>query len=133
MKKGAIVAIVLSCVVGAGALTFAGVSWATTANNLGMYKMQLEYVYQRNLYELTDNINNIESDLGKLQVSTDKNVQSKYLANIVALANTAQDNIAILPIEHNAINDTTTFVNQLSGFCLVLQQNLVAKWNTFVV
>ena len=125
MKKGAIVAIVLSCVVGAGALTFAGVSWATTANNLGMYKMQLEYVYQRNLYELTDNINNIESDLGKLQVSTDKNVQSKYLANIVALANTAQDNIATLPIEHNAINDTTTFVNQLSGFCLVLQQSLV--------
>ena len=125
MKKGAIAAIVLSCVVGAGALTYAGVSWATTANTLGMYKTQLEYVYQRNLYELTDNINNIESNLSKLEVSTDKNVQSKYLSNIVALANTAQDNIATLPIEHNAINDTTTFVNQLSGFCLVLQQDLI--------
>ena len=125
MKKGAIVAIVLSCVIGAGAVTYAGVSWATTANNLGLYKSQLEYVYQRNLYELTDNINNIESNLSKLKVSTDKQVQEKYLANIVALANTAQDNIATLPIEHNAINDTTTFVNQLSGFCLVLQQGLV--------
>ncbi len=124
MKKGAIVALVLACVVVAGAITYTGINWGMTANQLGSYKMQLEYVYEQNFYELAENINNIESNLSKLKVSTDKSVQEKYLANIVALSNSAQDNIATLPINHNAINDTTTFINQLSGFCLVLQQNI---------
>lgn len=124
MKKGAIVAIVLSSVLAVGAITFTGISWGMTANTLGEYKNQLEYVYQRNLYELTDNINNIESNLSKLKVSTDSQVQQKYLANIIAEANSAQNNIATLPIEHNAINNTTTFINQLSGFCLIQQQNI---------
>lgn len=124
MNKWAITAIVLGCVLAVGTITWTGISWGTTANTLGMYKNQLEYVYERNLYELTDNINNIESNLSKLKISTDSQVQEKYLANIVALANSAQNNIATLPIEHNAINDTITFINQLSGFCLVLQQDL---------
>ena len=124
MKKGAIIGITLACVLVAGVITFTGVQWGLTANQLGSYKMQLEYVYERNFYELADNINNIESNLSKLSVSTDKSVQEKYLANIVALSNSAQDNLATLPIDHNAINDTTTFINQLSGFALVLQQSI---------
>lgn len=126
MKKGAIVAIVLSSVLAVGAITFTGVQWGMTANTLGSYKNQLEYVYQRNLYELTDNINNIESNLSKLKVALDSQVQQKYLANIIAEANAAQNNMATLPIEHNAINDTTTFINQLSGFCLIMQQDIAA-------
>ncbi|MBO5102696.1 MAG: germination protein YpeB [Clostridia bacterium] len=124
-RKGWIItASVLGAVLVAGAITWTGISLGTTMNALGQYKTQLEYVYERNLYELTENINNIESNLSKLKVSTDSQVQERYLASTVALANTAQNNIAVLPIEHNSINDTISFVNQLSGFCLVLQQNL---------
>ncbi|MBQ7977139.1 MAG: germination protein YpeB [Clostridia bacterium] len=126
MKKVTIVAIVLGTVLAVGAITFTGINWGMTSNAMGQYKNQLEYVYQRNLYELTDNINNIESNLSKLKVSTVPKVQEKYLSNVVAQANAAQDNIATLPIEHNAVNDTITFINQLSGFCLILQQNLAA-------
>lgn len=126
MNKWAITSIVLGCVLAVGAITWAGISWGTTANMLGEYKTQLEYVYERNLYELTDNINNIESNLSKLKVSTDSKVQEKYLANIVALSNSAQNNIATLPIEHNAINNTITFINQVSGFCLILQEDLAS-------
>lgn len=126
MKKWAIALTIVGCVLAVGAVTFTGVSWGLTSNSLGIYKTQLEYVYERNLYELTDNINNIESNLSKLKVATDAKVQERYLANVVALANSAQNNIATLPIEHNAINKTTTFINQLSGFCLVLQQDLAS-------
>ena len=124
-RKGWIItASILGAIVVAGAITWTGISLGTTMNTLGNYKTQLEYVYQRNFYELTDNINNIESNLGKLKVSTDSGMQEKYLASTIALANSAQDNIATLPIEHNSISDTTTFINQLSGFCLILQQDI---------
>ncbi len=111
-------------VVLAGAVTFTGISLGMTTNALGQYKTQLEHVYQRNLYELTENVNNIESNLAKLRVCTDPQVQERYLASVVALSNTAQDNISTLPIEHNSISDTIKFVNQLSGYSLILQQNL---------
>lgn len=123
-KVWKIVTLSLCGVILAGAVTWTGVSLGMTTNALGQYKNQLEYVYERNLYELTDNINNIESNLAKLKNSTDSQVQERYLASLVALANTAQDNIATLPIEHNAINSTTKFVNQLSGYSLIMQQNL---------
>lgn len=123
-KTWMILGIVSLSILLAGAITWTGISLSMTTNALGQYKSQLEYVYERNLYELTDNINNIESNLGKLKVCTDAQVQERYLASLVALSNTAQNNIATLPIEHNAINDTTKFVNQLSGYTLILQQNL---------
>lgn len=123
-KAWIITSLVLCGVVLAGAITWTSIGLGMTTNALGVYKTQLEYVYQRNLYELTDNVNNIESNLGKLKVSTDAQLQERYLASLVALANTAQNNIATLPIEHNSISETTKFVNQLSGYSLILQQNL---------
>lgn len=122
-KVWKIVTLSLCGVILAGATVWTGVSLGMTTNALGQYKNQLEYVYERNLYELTDNINNIESDLAKLKNSTDAEVQERYLGSLVALANTAQDNIATLPIEHNAINSTIKFVNQLSGYALIMQRN----------
>ncbi len=123
-KLWKIITLSLCGVLFVGAITWTGISLGMTTNALGQYKNQLEYVYERNLYELTDNINNIESNLAKLKNSTDAEVQERYLGSLVALANTAQDNIATLPIEHNSINDTIKFVNQLSGYSLILQQNL---------
>jgi len=124
MRKLAIVSLALAGVISLGAILFTSISWGNTANALGDYKNQLEYVYQRNLFELIDNINNVESNLSKLQVSSSNSVQSKLLSNIVAETNAAQSNLASLPIEHNAISSTTTLINQLSGFCLVKQQSL---------
>lgn len=123
-RNGLIIALVVLAVIMAVAVTVTGVSLSMTTNTLGQYKTQLEYVYERNFYELTDNVNNIESNLGKLKVCTDAEVQERYLGKIVALSNATQSNISTLPIEHNAINETIKFTNQLSGYALVLQQNL---------
>ena len=127
MKKKSIIITftILGGILLAAGIVWGGISLNNSMNALGEYKSQLEYVYERNFYELSDNMNNIESGLAKLKVSTDRNVQQRYLASIVAQSNMAQNNIAVLPIEHNAINETTKFVNKLSGFCLVLQQKLM--------
>jgi len=124
MKKIAIISLALAGVISLGAIIYTSISWSQTSNELGEYKNQLEYVYERNLFELIDNVNNVESNLAKLQVSSSKDVQSRYLSNLVATSNSAQNNLAALPIEHNAISSTTNLINQLSGFCLVKQQSL---------
>ena len=124
MKKIAIISLVLASVLSVGAITFTAISWGNTASALGDYKDQLEYVYQRNLFELIDNVSNVETDLSKLQVSSSVGVQQKYLSTIIANTNSAQNNLATLPIEHTAIDKTTTFINQLSGFCLIQSRKL---------
>ena len=125
MKKSTIITLsILGAIVGTVA---GGVLYFDKANEANEYKSRLEYVYQQNFYELVDNVNNIESDLSKLSVATDKAVQNQYLSNITSLANNAQDNISVLPIEHNAINDTITYLNQLGGYTSILQDTLVNK------
>ena len=124
MKKTVILPLVLAGVMSIGAIIFTAVSWGSTASALDDYKNQLEYVYERNLFELIENMNNVENDLSKLQVSSSVAVQQKYLSTIIANTNSAQNNLSSLPIEHNAIDKTLTFVNQLSGFCIIQSERL---------
>ena len=125
MKKSTFIALsVVFAVVG----TVAGsILYFTKVNEVNDYKARLEYVYQQNFYELVDNVNNIESNLSKLTVSTDSKMQNEYLSKIATLSNDAQNNISVLPIEHNAINDTITYLNQLGGYTSVLQANVAQQ------
>lgn len=124
MKKRYIVLTVALAVVIAGGITFGGISWASTANMLGNYKSQLDYVYRMNFYELVDNVNDIESDLGKLSVTTNNNNASKYVSNILNASSSAQNNITQLPLNHQTIDNTIQFINQLGGFMYSLQTQM---------
>ena len=104
-----------------------GIMYFSKVNEANEYKSRLEYVYQQNFYELVDNVNNIESNLSKLTVSTDSERQNEYLSKIATLSNNAQNNISVLPIEHNAINETITYLNQLGGYTSTLQNELVSN------
>ena len=123
MKKS--VFITLSVIFAVVGTVVGSVLYFNKNNEAQEYKSRLEYVYQQNFYELVDNVNNIESNLSKLSVSTDKNMQNQYLSKISTLSNNAQDNISVLPIEHNAINETITYLNQLGGYTSTLQQDIV--------
>lgn len=123
MKKSliltfAIIGAIIGSVVG-------GVLYFNKAQEADYYKSQLEYVYQQNFYELVDNVNNIESNLSKLSIATTPKMQNDYLTKISTLASNAQDNISVLPIEHNSINDTITYLNKLGGYTSTLQKSLV--------
>lgn len=94
----------------------------TKINN---YKEQLNSTYQNNLYSLCDSTNNIEMDLSKLLVAQNKNLQEKYLTEIVSLCEASQNSLASLPLNHQSLSNTYKFVNQLGGYCFVLNQNLI--------
>ena len=127
MKKSVIITL---SIIGAIFGTVVGsVLYFDKANEANNYKSQLEYVYQQNFYELVDNVNNIESNLSKLTVSTDKTMQNQYLSKVSTLSSNAQDNISVLPIEHNAINETITYLNTLGGYTSTLQANLIDNKN----
>lgn len=112
-----------------GALIFCAVSWSNSVNALGEYRNQLNYVYRQNFYELTDNINEIETNLGKVSVSTSNSDLSRYMSNITKASSSAQSNITQLPIAHNTIDNTITFINQLNGYVYTLQTKLSSGTN----
>lgn len=127
MKKSLIITLsILGAVIGG---VVGGVLYFNKVEEANYYKSQLEYVYQQNFYELVDNVNNIESNLSKLTIATDKNMQNQYLSKVSTLASNAQDNISVLPIEHNAINETITYLNKLGGYTSTLQKEIVKGEN----
>ena len=125
MKKATF--IVLSVIFAVVGTAIGSVLYFNKNNEANEYKSRLEYVYQQNFYELVDNVNNIESNLSKLSVATDSKMQNEYLSKISTLSNNAQNNISFLPIEHNAINDTITYLNQLGGYTSTLQVDIVSN------
>ncbi len=127
MKK--ITIIITSVVLGIVGTVAGTIMYFGKVNEANDYKSKLEYVYQQNFYELVDNVNNIESNLSKLTVSTNASQQNDYLSKVSTLANNAQNNISVLPIEHNAINETITYLNQLGGYTSTLQQELISQKN----
>jgi len=126
MKKLYLILTISLAVVLVGVVTAFGITFANTTNALGAYKSQLNYVYQQNFYELVDNVNNIESDLGKLSITTSSTNASKYLTNLSNTTSSAQDNISTLPIEHDSITDTIKFINQLGGFVYTKQTQIAS-------
>lgn len=125
MKKSLL--ITLSVIFGVVGTVVGSVLYFNKSAEANDYKSRLEYVYQQNFYELVDNVNNIESNLSKLSVSTDGVTQNQYLSKISTLSNNAQNNISVLPIEHNSINETITYLNQLGGYTSTLQEEIISK------
>lgn len=124
MRKLTIAVVTLSVLL-ASSLTALGIVWGVYSMQVNDYKVQLENVYQNNFYELSDNINNIESNLSKLSVVPNKDLTEKYLTEVVSLCNDAQDNLASLPLEHETIDEATKYINQLGGFAFILHQKIV--------
>ena len=75
MKKS--IFITLSVIFAVVGTAIGSVLYFNKMNEANEYKSRLEYVYQQNFYELVDNVNNIESNLSKLSVSTDSKMQNE--------------------------------------------------------
>lgn len=86
------------------------------ANN-AVYANSLENVYQRCVYELLDNVNNIDDNLTKVIVSNNRDIQFKYLNLISDECKYAQNNFSLLPITMNTVDSGVKFINQMDGYC----------------
>ncbi len=126
-KNGWIVG--LSITTGALALTSLGLAFANNQNqqNAKNYESQLQNVYQKNLYDLVEGVNNAEIKLSKAINSDEKDYQKKMLAEVVKNAQLTESAISSLPITQNSLADSVKFINQLGGYSTIVMENLSSE------
>lgn len=100
------------------------VLWLVNMNRNNSVTAQIENVYQRNFYDLIDNVNNAEVKLGKVLASDYDSYAEKMLSEISKNANSASYNLSNLPISLNGIDETKKFINQVGGYADSLAQKL---------
>jgi len=88
------------------------------------YHIQLENLYEKSVFELADSLNNMHANLSKLHACNGVANQHKLITKIVSEAETAESDIACLPIDGDCLKKTAEFANRTSDFCLALQQKI---------
>lgn len=128
-QKGWIIG--LSIATGVLALSTTGLAVATGVNmsQSMQFQTELENVYQKNLYDLVEGVNNAEIKLSKAISSDDKDYQKKMLAEVVKNSQLAESAISSLPITQNSLADSVKFINQLGGYSTTVIENLASEAN----
>jgi spore germination protein len=85
---------------------------------------RLQGKYQKDLYDLIGNIQNLETDLSKIGVSASNEQCALLFGDIWRQAGSAADRVNSLPITHAAISQTSKFLNQVSDFSYTLVKNI---------
>ena len=113
MKKALIILVSILSVV----IIVLSVVLYNTTNTLTSTSASLEGVYQRSLYDLVDNVNNMEVDVSKLMVTNDSSSQQKILSSLKQRSSDAENDLSLLPINASLIEKTTSFINHMNGYC----------------
>ncbi len=121
-NAGLIIAFSILC----GVVLALAVLLYSSYTNANYYASSLEGTYQKSYYDLVDDINNAEIKMSKVVSTDDDAYAAKLLQEISKNANDAQNNLNVLPVSINGIDESRTFVNQLSGYCETLSKK-VAK------
>lgn len=108
------------CLIFALGFVVFGYLWSDASLNASKYGNTLEGSYKRTFYELLDNVNNIDTNLAKVEVSGNKALQKKYLQLVCDNCKYAQSNFSMLPISMNVVEDGVKFINQMDGYCTSL-------------
>lgn len=123
LKKTNIILIVSLCIaVSLFALT--GVLYGLSMARTNKLSLTLENVYQKNYYELVDNVNNAEIKLSKALASSDDDYTKKMLYEVSKHTARASTNLAGLPISVNGLQETINFVNKVDGYTTSLYSKL---------
>ena len=97
-----------------------GVLYTNSNGKMLTYGNSLEASYERAVYDLADNVNNIEINLSKAQVSNTDAMQYKYLRLVCDNCKYAQSNFQLLPIKLSATREGVAFINKMDGYCTSL-------------
>lgn len=119
-NKGLIIALFI---LGGLLATFIVLFAVSTANSIN-YANSLEQIYQKNFYDLVDNVNNVEVKLAKTLSANDASYQAKLLEEVSNNAKQAQISLNNLPYSVNGIDKSISFVNQVGGYTETLAKNL---------
>ncbi|WP_139905704.1 germination protein YpeB [Clostridium thermarum] len=85
------------------------------------YRNYLQGEYSKNLYELINNLENIEDSLGKSAITNSKEQSMMIFEDIYRHATSANDRLNSLPIPIEVSQETTRFLSQVGdyGYTLV--------------
>lgn len=120
-KTRKFIAVIVVLAVISGVLTVGYIGSTVAMTN---YATQLENNYQRSVYELMTDVNNIETNLSKAVVSTGLTTRQKLFNNIYTQCTQASEDLSRLPINHESVNQTTSFINQMGGFSYYAENKL---------
>lgn len=117
--------LILSILFGAILLFFGLGIYTLTVRNEA-YRIQLDNLYNKNYYELNDNMSNLEVKLSKLMVSNNTAQALRYLNEISSQAEFTAANLGQLPAGQETIAGTNKFINQLGDYCKSLFRKMSA-------
>lgn len=123
-KRGLIIGLSIAVgVLGATTIGFASAYGVMQAKS-NDYGIQLENVYQKNLYDLVESVNNTEIKLAKVLSANSTTYQKKLLSEIAQDSTLAESSISSLPISQNNLADSVKFINQMGGYTQTLADSL---------
>lgn len=114
-KKRSLLAIFVSILI-AGSSTFGTLMYLDRRD----YRNYLENQYSMNLYNLIEDVENLQVALSKVEVAGSPKRSLLIFSEIWKDANTAQSRLNSLPISHVAISQTSKFLAQVGDFCYAL-------------
>ncbi len=115
--------VIALCVV-SGLFIISSILWLTNMSKINDMGLTIENVYERNFYDLVDNVSNTEVKMSKVLASSYDSYSRKLLGEISKNTNSASYNLSNLPISLNGIDETKKFINQVSGYTSTLCDKL---------
>ena len=76
----------------------------------------VERTHEQNLYELGDNLHNIEVNLSKLMVAPDGKYAAVLLTDVYSEAMAAEKALSALPVDWHASEEAAGFFNRVADF-----------------
>lgn len=90
------------------------------ANVYGREKQENTDINNRTIYEIITNVNNIDTLVTKLRITNSSEYNLSLIAKVMAEANSAKDNLSILPVDQNSVKNVSKFLSQVIGFSEML-------------
>lgn len=84
------------------------------------YRNYLQGEYSKNLYQLIDNLESIDNNLGKSSVAGTKEQNSLLFQDIFRNASSANDKVSSLPVPVELSQGVTKFLSQVGDYCYTL-------------
>lgn len=81
--------------------------------------------YNMAFYQLVDYIDNVKNFLAKSLISSSSEESAKTLAHVWRESNLAQIYLSMLPIQNQELENTQTFLNQVSEYSYALSMNSI--------
>ena len=94
-----------------------------------MFKRQKQIVqdnYNKSMYELINYVQNVDILISKARITTTPVEASKTYADIWRQSILAKENLASLPVDQNAMSNTSKFLSQVSDYSYSLMKQTIA-------